>query len=249
MDMLTGVDNKTYSYDAVFTQDKDNGQVSTMDFLNLMVQQLSNQDFTNPVDDTQYLSQMAQFASMNAMEELASYSQASYVYGLIGQNVTVANMSVSGDLNTDTGPIEMISLVDNEYTIQVNGKTYELAHIMEIHSANGNSTSVDTSYKALGVSDITAYGAAFNWSPATTDSSVSDKVKYTVYYSESSLMDDIDKIKEYGTVMGEADRTELTGESISGLKSDTKYYVNVIVTDEHNVEHVYKKVEFTTLKE
>ena len=36
-----------------------------------MLNQLSNQDFMNPVDDTQYMSQLAQIASMQAMQEMA----------------------------------------------------------------------------------------------------------------------------------------------------------------------------------
>lgn len=56
------------SWDAVFTDKADNG-VSVDDFLNLMVAQLQNQDFMNPVDDTQYVTQLAQFATMQQMQE------------------------------------------------------------------------------------------------------------------------------------------------------------------------------------
>lgn len=247
MDILTGYTSQPFNYDAVFTTESDNSQVSTMDFLNLMVQQLANQDFTNPVDDTQYLTQMAQFATMNSMEELASYSQQTYVMGLIGQTVTVASMGMGGSFSSDTGIVEMISLVDNDYTIQVNGTTYDLSQIMQIHSNDASSgSSVDVSYKGIEVSEITSAGATFNWSAATTNPDTVGEVKYNVYYSVSSLMDDVDKIKEYGTLMGDADRTELYEEFISGLQSGTTYYVNVIVTDEYNVEHAYQKVMFKT---
>lgn len=247
MDILTGYTNQTYSYDAVFTNDSDNSQVSTMDFLNLMVEQLANQDFTNPVDDTQYLTQMAQFATMNSMEELASYSEQSYVMGLIGQTVTVASMGMGGSFSSDTGVIEMISLVDNEYTVQVNGATYDLSQIMQIHSNDAsNGSSVDVSYKGIEATDVTSLGATFNWTAATTNPDTVSDVKYSVYYSTSSLMDDVDRIKLNGTLIGDAERTELTSELISGLKPGTTYYVNVIVKDEHNVEHAYQKAMFKT---
>ena len=54
-------------WNAVFTDEKSNG-VSVDDFLNLMVAQLRNQDFMNPVDDTQYVTQLAQFATMQQMK-------------------------------------------------------------------------------------------------------------------------------------------------------------------------------------
>ncbi len=62
------------TYNAVFVDEEDTG-LKVDDFLNLMVTQLKNQDFLNPVDDTQYVAQMAQFASLQQMQEMAEYSK------------------------------------------------------------------------------------------------------------------------------------------------------------------------------
>ena len=91
-------------WDAVFTDDSDNG-VSVDDFLNLMVAQLQNQDFMNPVDDTQYVTQLAQFATMQQMQELATYMKTNYVMSLVGKEVTAARFSVSGELQQETGRV------------------------------------------------------------------------------------------------------------------------------------------------
>ena len=56
--------------DAVFGDASDKA-VSMDDFLTLMVAQLKNQDFMNPVDDTQYVTQLAQISTMQQMEEMA----------------------------------------------------------------------------------------------------------------------------------------------------------------------------------
>ena len=58
--------------DTKFT-DKQTNDLTSQDFLNLMMEQLKNQDFMNPMDDTQFLSQLAQFSSMQYMQELANY--------------------------------------------------------------------------------------------------------------------------------------------------------------------------------
>ena len=118
-------------WDAVFTDDSDNG-VSVDDFLNLMVAQLQNQDFMNPVDDTQYVTQLAQFATMQQMQELATYMKTNYVMSLVGKEVTAARFSVSGELQQETGRVEKISLVNNEYAVYVNGKKFSLQQIMEL---------------------------------------------------------------------------------------------------------------------
>lgn len=122
-------------WDAVFTDKKENG-VSVDDFLNLMVAQLRNQDFMNPVDDTQYVTQLAQFATMQQMQEMASYMKTNYVMSLVGKNVTAASMSISGELQKETGPVEKISLVNNEYAVYVNGKRFSLEQIMEINTSS-----------------------------------------------------------------------------------------------------------------
>lgn len=121
-------------WDAVFTDKKDNG-VSVNDFLSLMVAQLQNQDFMNPVDDTQYVTQLAQFATMQQMQEMATYMKTNYVMSLVGKNITAAKFSISGELQKETGVVEKISLVNNEYFIYVNGKQFSLEQIMEINSS------------------------------------------------------------------------------------------------------------------
>lgn len=243
-----GATKKT-SYDAVFTDKKKEG-VKVQDFLNMMVQQLANQDFMNPVDDTQYLAQMAQFATMQQMQELASYSKSNYVMSLFGKDVTVAKIGLGGNINSVTGPIEKVSLVDNEYTLQVKGKSYTLDQIMQIHSTVGKGEStVDTKDKAIATSGVTKDSANFEWPAASTVDSSKDKVKYTVYYSTSPDMENVEDVEKNGIQLGAKDRTELTSESIKGLNPDTTYYVNVVVTDENNVKSVYQKAKFSTLKE
>lgn len=122
--------------------DKKENSIGVQDFLQLMVSQLRNQDFMNPVDDTQYVTQLAQFATMQQMQELAEYSKSSYVSSLVGKNVTAAKMSVSGDVSKVEGPVEKITLYNNEYKVYVGGKAYSLDEIMILNEP----TSEDKKY-------------------------------------------------------------------------------------------------------
>lgn len=108
--------------------------VSVDDFLTLMVTQLQNQDFMNPVDDTQFVTQLAQFATMQSMQDMSGFMKTNYVLSLIGTKVTAARFTVSGAVEQETGTISKISLVDNEYAIYVNDKKFSLEQIMEYHS-------------------------------------------------------------------------------------------------------------------
>ena len=156
MDKLNGEEvegseetTKKEVWNAVFTDEKSNN-ISVNDFLTLMVAQLKNQDFMNPVDDTQYVTQLAQFATMQQMQDMATYMKTNYVMSLVGKNVTAAKFSVSGELQKEVGAVQKVSLVDNEYTIYVNGTKFTLEQIMEINGASSASGSGD---KNPGASD------------------------------------------------------------------------------------------------
>ena len=120
------------NYDAVLVEQEDTG-LSVDDFLSLMVAELQNQDFLNPVDNTQYVAQMAQFANLQQMQELATYSKTNYVMSLVGKNVTAARFTVSGDLDKVTGMITKVSLVDNEFKVFIGDKSFSLSQIMEVN--------------------------------------------------------------------------------------------------------------------
>jgi flagellar hook assembly protein FlgD len=131
---VTGAATQANYIDAVYADSSEN-QVSVDDFLQLMVKQLQNQDFMNPVDNTEYLSQLAQFASMQQMKDLAYYSKSNFLISLVGKNVTVAKLSIGGNLEKVTGNVEKISMYDNEYKLYVDGNEYSLNQIMEIEGA------------------------------------------------------------------------------------------------------------------
>lgn len=133
----TGSAEKTEQiWNAVF-EDKKSSAIDTDSFLALIVAQMTNQDFMNPMDDTQMVTQMVQMNTMQMMQEMAAQTKTSYVMNMIGKNVTAARISVSGELLKETGPVEKVSLVNNEYAIYVNGKRFTLEQIMEIGTSEG----------------------------------------------------------------------------------------------------------------
>ncbi|MGX1309779.1 flagellar basal-body rod modification protein FlgD [Amorphus suaedae] len=101
---LTG--NSTFAK----SQSKSDSQTSTKTpdynaFLQLLVTQLKNQDPTEPVDSTQYMSQLATFSQVeqqmqsNAkLESLLTSSTLSLGESVIGRTVTSADGSESGEV-------------------------------------------------------------------------------------------------------------------------------------------------------
>ena len=133
LDILNGTASTGKTYNAVFGDG--NSDLSVQDFFDMMINQLTNQDFMNPVDDTQYLAQMAQFSTMQEMMDLCQYSKQNYVMGMLGREVTVSKNEIGGDTTTITGKVDRITIEDDEYKIYINGIAYDYNKVTSINEA------------------------------------------------------------------------------------------------------------------
>lgn len=142
----TDATNKTSTNSTVnaWFEDPNKNSVSVDSFLQLMIAQLKNQDFNEPVDDTQYITQLAQFATMQQMQELAYYSKANYVNSLLGKEVSATKLSLGGNMSVITGTISKISLIDGEFTVFVGDDMFTLDQIMEVKTPTTESVTNPT---------------------------------------------------------------------------------------------------------
>lgn len=167
----TGETGKVYNQ--VFTDEADNG-ISIDSFLKIMVTQLTNQDFMNPVDDSQFVTQLAQFSTLQQMSDMTGNMKNNYMLSLVGQTVTCAKFSVSGSLIKETGKVERIILADNDYSIYVNGEKFSLSQIMELgeKSTANNGASTGTAGETDKTTDgETDENGEANEPPADTEGS------------------------------------------------------------------------------
>lgn len=134
---------KTTNWNMVVDEEGTNG-ISVDSFLKLMVTQLTNQDFMNPVDDTQFVTQLAQFSTLQQMQEMTSSMKNSYLLSLVGQTVTCAKFNVSGNLVKETGKVERVVLANNEFSLYVNGEKFLLSQLMELGEASKKDPTQDS---------------------------------------------------------------------------------------------------------
>ncbi len=241
---LYGV-NSPKTVNAVYENNK-SSDLGIEDFFSLMIAELKNQDFTNPMDSSQYVTQLAQFATMQQMQNLAYYSKSNYVMGLVGKDVTVASLSFGGKVNSQSGTVEKITLSGEDFEIYVNGTPYSLSQIMSVDAPK-----VTAEQEMDTVSKMTPYllkrtdtGAEIAWNaPTTGDES---QYYYSVYYSESEAFDSVAQIKQ-GTLVASLKGGEDPLEaSLTDLEPDTTYYVNVVISTSNGGEAAYQKLIFTT---
>jgi flagellar basal-body rod modification protein FlgD len=104
----TGTSSTTTVSNSTSTLGKD-------DFLKLLVTQMQNQDPTKPMDDTQFIAQLAQFSSLEQMQNLNKSVAMSQAASLIGKVVSYADSSG----NVQTGTVGSVKIVSGQPQIQV----------------------------------------------------------------------------------------------------------------------------------
>jgi flagellar basal-body rod modification protein FlgD len=119
--------------DVKFVDRKDNTAIDFESFLNILIAQLRNQDFTNPVNDAEYMAQMAQLSILQQMQEVTRRSQQSYASSLLGKIVSVTRVSESGMTTEDTGYVDSVLLKGDELKIVVNGISYSLNEVTRVY--------------------------------------------------------------------------------------------------------------------
>ena len=109
-------------------------QLGKDDFLKLLITQLSNQDPTNPMEDTQFLAQMAQFTSLEQMtnmnesfNKMAAMINSSQAAATIGRTVDID----IGD-TTARGVVEATTMGARPQ-VMVNGMYYDLDKIKAVY--------------------------------------------------------------------------------------------------------------------
>ena len=127
---LTGTD----SYGNQYTQSVSNDQLTTNDFLKLMIEELKLQDPTKPMDSSKMLDTQMQMSTLNANMEMikalqaieTSFNQSSLstAVGIIGKDVENGSTNKDGALKAFT--VESIENVDGE--IQVVAREWLYLH-------------------------------------------------------------------------------------------------------------------------
>ncbi len=111
-----------------------------MDFLNLLVTQLKNQDPTNPMDSENMSAQLAQFSELQQLEEMNSSfgemlesAQRSYAGSLIGKDVSFNATAADGSTESLSGEVEEVLMKeDNDIELIVGDKHISLADVLSI---------------------------------------------------------------------------------------------------------------------
>ncbi|MBD5139479.1 MAG: hypothetical protein HDT24_09245 [Ruminococcus sp.] len=107
--------------------DESNSYMSFDGYLKLLVAQMQNQDFNNPMDDSEVLAQMAQYSMLEGIKNMTQQSSISYATSLVGKVVTVDDGTGSY-----TGMVESVTVIKGEPYLMVDGMSYKSDKVTDI---------------------------------------------------------------------------------------------------------------------
>lgn len=124
---------------------------STLDkdaFLQLLVTQMKYQDPLEPTDNTEYVSQLATFSTLEEMQNMTSSLSMTRATSLVGQYVTVkVTNETTGITSLTGGKVDYVSIENNKAFLNINGEKYSIDDLDSI---------VDEEY-------LNAYNLANDW--------------------------------------------------------------------------------------
>lgn len=124
-----------YNKQNVVNGRKTSQELGKDDFLKLLITQLSNQDPTSPMENTEFISQMAQFSSLEQMTNMSSSFEkmAAFI------NSSEANATLGRTVEIDVGDTTVRGVVEgatrgNDPQVLVNGMYYSMNKISTIYN-------------------------------------------------------------------------------------------------------------------
>lgn len=107
-------------------------------FLKLLITQLKNQDPLDPVQDKEFIAQLAQFSSLETLQSInekldgsASSSQVTQAVSLVGRNVTMLDPELGEPIQ---GQVEYVRILgDTEPMLRIRDSEYPISWLIAVN--------------------------------------------------------------------------------------------------------------------
>lgn len=119
------------------SQKKDNerklgSELGKEDFLMLLVTQMQYQDPLEPTNNTEYVTQLAQFSELEAMQNLNETANNSTAYSLVGKEVLIQHETSTGDVVEFQGTVQYVTIQNGDAYVTVDGERYPYSEVVQV---------------------------------------------------------------------------------------------------------------------
>lgn len=101
-------------------------------FLNLLVTQLRYQNPLEPMDDKEFISQMAQFSSLEQAQNTNKIAKLNSAYNMVGKIITATISDETGNLKDIAGIVDSVRVKGNEAYLVVDSKEVPYESVNEV---------------------------------------------------------------------------------------------------------------------
>lgn len=210
-------------------------------FLNLLVTQLQYQDPTNPVEDKEFLAQMAQFTTLEQMQNMNATLTQSTSYALVGKYGVLENYnSETGNTDVIEGRIEGVSIKSGEAYVTISDTEYLASSITNVYEDYTEMGFMQNIKDALLTSEnVNLVGKTVQAIITDSDGNpiefVEGKVDYVKFENGSAILSVNNKDVYAGEVLTIADNNLIMGKEINyktyDSSSDTYDYYSGTISD------------------
>jgi len=111
-----------------------NNSLKMDDFFTLLSAQMQNQTMFNPMQDTEFIGQMAQFSALQQMQQLGASFASSMAASFIGKYATLAKTDELGQTVTGAGIVEQVNFTGDSPLLLVDGTWFTLSSLIDVRS-------------------------------------------------------------------------------------------------------------------
>ncbi len=127
---VNGIDNSntnTQQISSTSASGKNKTTLDVNDFLTLMVTEMQYQDPLEPMDNSQYIAQMATFSQVEATKDMLSSMQTQSASNLVGKVVEMkTNLNSSGYV---VGKVDYWTNIDGKVCLSIGGNLYDVSDL------------------------------------------------------------------------------------------------------------------------
>ncbi|MBP2635815.1 MAG: hypothetical protein H6Q72_1722 [Firmicutes bacterium] len=126
---VTSTTQTSSTTDSTATTRTATSELGKDEFLKLLITQLQYQDPMDPMEDKDFIAQMAQFTSLEQMQNMNSSMQMTQASSLIGMKVTWTDSASAKEVS---GVVESVRLVNNEPKLVIGNNSINLSEVTAV---------------------------------------------------------------------------------------------------------------------
>lgn len=228
--VVDGKIQETTSKTSETTSTTSNSTLDKQAFLQLLVAQMKYQDPLEPTSNTEYISQLATFSTLEEMQNMRSSMDLQRASALVGQEVYVKTTdSSTGDTELVYGKVDYVQYENNKAYLSIDGSLYSVDDLYSVYDEDYMDATVLAYNWTVGLNQLPALSKVTLSDEEdimelkdTLDNMTTYQLSFITDENKEKLQDYVDRIKLLKAAAEEAEKEAEKETGTEGAASDTE---------------------------